>query len=118
MAVRKSAEKALRWREIMIRQADSGVSIRKFCAPAGVSVPSFYAWRKKFRESTKDGRPSAGVSPLSSGNGPLFVPVKLLDKASALEIFHPLGYRIQLTGEVDPIALRHVIETLDGRGTR
>lgn len=119
MAGRKSSEKALRWREIVTRQADSGVSIREFCATAGISEPSFYAWRKKFRESTKDGRPPAVVSrPQSSDIGPLFVPVKLLDSCPTLEIVHPLGYRIQLTGAVDPIALRHVIETLDGRGTR
>jgi hypothetical protein len=43
--------------------------------------------------------------------------VKLLDSAAALEIIHPLGYRIQVTGEVNPVALRHVIETLDERGT-
>jgi hypothetical protein len=44
------------------------------------------------------------------------VPVKLLDSAPALEIIHPLGYRIQMTGEVNPVALRHVIEALDERG--
>ena len=118
MAGRKSAEKALRWREILRRQADSGVSVREYCATEGVSEPSFYAWRKRLRETVKNGRQPPVPSRQQSDKGPLFVPVKLLDSAPALEIIHPLGYRIQLTGEVNPIALRHVIETLDERGTR
>jgi hypothetical protein len=118
MVGRKSAEKVLRWREILRRQADSGVSIRKFCAAEGLSEPSFYAWRKKLREPTKDGRRPPVATRQESDSGPLFVPVKLLDSAPALEIIHPLGYRIQMAGEVNPVALRHVIETLDGRGAR
>jgi putative transposase len=119
MAGRKSEEKVLRWREILRRQADSGVSIREFCATEGVSSPSFYAWRKRLRDSMKGAR----RAPIrnrrqQSNNGPLFLPVKMLDCAPAIEIIHPLGYRIQLTGEVDPIGLRHVIETLDERGER
>ena len=119
MAGRKSAEKALRWREILRRQADSGVSIREFCATEGLSEPSFYAWRKRLREPMKDGQqpPIASRRP-QSNKGPLFLPVKMLDSAPAMEIIHPLGYRIQLTGEVDPVALRHVIEALDERDAR
>lgn len=117
MAGKKSREKQAYWKEILDRRAGSGLSIRQFCAKELVSEPSFYAWRKKFRESAKDGRRSAMASRRrSSDKGPLFLPVKLLDDAPALEIIHPLGYRIQMTGEVNPIALRHVIETLDERG--
>ena len=35
-----------------------------------------------------------------------------------LEIVHPLGYRIQVDGDVNPVALRQVIEVLDERGAR
>jgi hypothetical protein len=44
--------------------------------------------------------------------------LKLLDTAATLEIVHPLGCRIQVTGDVNPVALRHVIEALDERGAR
>ena len=50
MVTKKSREKELRWREIVNRQAESGLSIREFCAKEEVSQPSFYAWRRKFRE--------------------------------------------------------------------
>ena len=48
----------------------------------------------------------------------MFVPLKLLDAAQSLEIVHPLGYRIQVAGDVNPVALRQVIEVLDERGAR
>jgi len=119
MARIRRSEKALRWREILQRQAESGVSIRGFCATEGISEPSFYAWRKKLRGPTLDdqGAAMAGRRP-ASDHGPLFVPVKLLDTAPTLEIVHPLGYRIHVHGEVNPVVLRHVIEALDERGGR
>jgi len=119
MAGRKSAERASRWREILRRQEESGISIRRFCAREGLSEPSFYSWRKRLRVPVKNSRPPAVASrSQQSDDGSLFVPVKLLDNAPALEIIHPLGYRVQLTGEVNPVALRHVIQTLDERGAQ
>jgi hypothetical protein len=44
--------------------------------------------------------------------------LKLLDAAAPLEIVHPLGYRIVVSGDVNPVALRRVIETLDERAAR
>jgi len=114
MARKNSAEKQLRWREILSRQADSGLSVRKFCAKEGISEPSFYVWRKKLKERENDDRPRMD----QPDNGHLFVPLKLLDSSQPLEIIHPLGYRIQVTGNVNPVALRHVIEVLDERGNR
>ena len=117
MAGRKSAEKALRWQEILRCQADSGLSIRAFCASERVSEQSFYGWRKKLGDPTNDARrPLMASRPQTSDNGSLFVPVKMLDTPPALEIIHPLGYRVQLTGEVNLVALRHVIQALDERG--
>jgi hypothetical protein len=122
---RKNDGKAVLWRGIVRRQPESGLSIRDFCAAEGISEPSFYAWRKKLRQGPDDGAETrrssrheqvSGDAPFD--NAPLFVPLKLVDAAAMLEIVHPLGYRIQVTGDVNRVALRHVIETLDERGTR
>ena len=117
MAGRANAEKELRWREMFERHADSGVSIREFCMSEGVSEPSFYAWRKKLgmrKDSSVWPRPASGRKDRSD-NGRLFVPLQLLDTAATLEIIHPLGYRVQVTGDVNPVTLRQVIEVLDER---
>ena len=120
MAGRKNAKKELGWREILKRQADSGVSVREFCTSEGVSEPSFYAWRKKLGMQKDDrARPRPERRRKDrSGNGRLFVPLQVLDTAATLEIMHPVGYRIHVSGDVNPETLRQVIEVLDERGGR
>ena len=122
MARKQKGETAARWRETLERQASSGLSIRSFCAVEGIREPSFYAWRKRLGLRNAKGVRAVGqeASRETTGgdNTRLFVPLKLLDAASTLEIVHPLGYRIHVSGDVDPVALRHVIETLDERAAR
>ena len=121
MARKRSAEKERFWRDIVRRQAGSGLSVRRFCADEGISPPSFYAWRKRLRErGDEDGRSPrrSRCGREVSDNTELFVPLKLLDAPATLEIVHPLGYRIQMSGEVNPVALRQVLEALDERGAR
>lgn len=108
-----------RWRKILSRQAGSGVSVRKFCTAEGISEPSFYAWRRKLRQRRKAGRRLAKARPRKESDSErLFVPLQLVDAAATLQIVHPLGYRIQVPDDVDPVALRLVIEALDQRGAR
>lgn len=118
MARKKSREKETWWRGIVRRQELSDLSIRDFCAEEGISEPSFYAWRKKLRQRPDDDVETRRSSRREqvSDDAPLFVPLKLVDAAAMLEIVHPLGYRIQVTGDVNREALRQVIETLDERG--
>lgn len=120
MAGKKSAERESLWREIFKRQTESGLSVRKFCSSEGVSEPSFYAWRKKLSVADNGGaQPRTGARRKDPcDNGRLFVPLQVLDAAGTLEIVHPLGYRIAITGDVNPDTLRRVIETLDARGDR
>ena len=120
MARKKTTEAALRWREILKRHAGNGLSVREFCAAEGVSQPSFYAWRRKFRERKNDGsRPRGARRPKDAADqGRMFVPLELLGAAQSLEIIHPLGYRVQIGGEVNPVSLGQVIQVLDERGAR
>ena len=122
MARKQKGETAARWREILERQVSSGLSIRSFCAVEGIREPSFYAWRKRLGLREAKGARAAGQESsretAGDDNARLFVPLKLLNTPSTLEIVHPLGYRIHVSGDVDPVALRHVIETLDERAAR
>ena len=120
MARKKTGEAALRWREILKRQAGSGLSVREFCATEGVSQPSFYAWRRKFGERKNNGSRPRGArrAKHAADQGRMFVPLELLGAAQSLEIIHPLGYRVQVGSEVNLVALRQVIQVLDERGAR
>jgi hypothetical protein len=117
MASKQSSEKQLYWQEMIDRQAGSGLSVRQFCVAERVSEASFYAWRRKLgkakgvvkRSRTSNRRPSGPRS------GREFIPLKLLESSGAVEVVHPLGYRIRVTGEVHARDLQRVLDVLDGR---
>ncbi len=117
MARKKSSEKELQWRDVLRRQASSGLSIRQFCARERISQPSFYAWRRRLRESAGRGKPSRTASRRMepAGSTGKFVSLKLLASTSTWEVIHPQGYRIRVRGEVNAATLRCVLGVLDGR---
>ena len=47
---RRDAAKERMWRRHVGRQAKSRRSVRDYCAVAGISEPSFYAWRRELAE--------------------------------------------------------------------
>ena len=118
MARKTRSEKELHWRELVNRQAGSGLSVRQFCAKQRISEPSFYAWRKRLQvrngktEQAGDVRRRLEVP----DRGRRFIPVKVRDAAGALEVIHPSGCRVRVTGEVHLAMLRQVLDLLDERG--
>lgn len=116
MAGKKSSEKQLYWQEIIGRQADSGLSVRQFCATERVSEPSFYAWRRKLGKPKRSRERSRTSTPRRRApqNGG-FIPLELLETSGVVEVLHPLGYRIRVTGEVHVAHLQRVLDVLDGR---
>ena len=116
MTGKRSNHKELCWRDILNRQSKSGLSIRRFCAQEKISEPSFYAWRRKLQErKTGDRLARKSRTADAPNNDHEFIPLTLLDGTSALDVIHPLGCRVRVTGEVDKTALRHVLDVLDGR---
>jgi hypothetical protein len=86
-----------------------------------ISEPSFYFWRRKLRLRERERVPTPRKSTRpeqAPASAPMFIPLNLLEATAGIEIVHPLGYRIQVTGDVNPVALRHVLEALDQRGAR
>ena len=117
MPRKQTNEKRLYWQEIIARQAESGASVRQFCAAEGVSQASFYAWRRKLGKRTGGEKESQTSSSRRSGsrNGRDFIPLHLLDSSGAVEVVHPSGYRIRVTGAVDVRGLQQVLDVVDER---
>lgn len=57
------------WRERLERLADSGLSVKEFCAREQVSIASLYHWRRRLADSEAD---SAGA------HSPPFQPVQIV----------------------------------------
>ena len=50
------------------------------------------------------------------GDNAAFIPLQLLDSAGTLDVIHPLGCQVRITGMVNAVALKQVLEVLDERG--
>ncbi len=97
--VRKVAE----WEARFERFQRVGKSVTWFCRREGVSVPSFYQWRKKLSS-----RSACGSS--ATDQRGVFAPVRLVGAAS-LTVRLPGGTRLEIPLG-DPRALTLVIEAL------
>jgi transposase len=98
----KARAKAELWRERIAEQESSGVSVRQFCEERGLSLWSFYDWRKRLRESG-------------------LVRFALVDRRlqreqgagnSELEVVFATGERLRIRTGVDGATLRTVVEAL------
>lgn len=121
MTGKMSAERERYWRELLGRQARSGLSVRRFCGLEGVSQPSFYQWRRRLatvKPTTNDAASSGGRPASLPRDSTMFLPLGLLGGGPAraeFEILHPSGCRVRVVGEVNVSALRLVLEALDQR---
>jgi hypothetical protein len=107
------------WRQHVSRHARSKMSVRDYCAQAGISEPSFYAWRSELaRRDSVNGRiarsePTAPRRAVTST--PRFVPVAIAPPvASHVEVVLRSGLVIRVPAQ-DAAALRTVLELLEPR---
>ena len=78
MANRRSDEKEQFWRLVLAEQAQSGLSIRKFCQQQDVAEASFHAWKREIKN--RDATRQAESKPVDQ-----LVPVKLIPNPKARE---------------------------------
>ena len=87
------------WRGRMARFRRGTLSVAEFCRREGVSVPSFYQWRKRLEpkaQATSRRERSRGSVPAKPKQPPsLFVPVNVTPSPVA-EIEFPNGVRVRV----------------------
>jgi hypothetical protein len=77
------------------RHRASSLTVHEFCRREGVSVPSFYQWRKKLAHCPAE---------------PTFIPVSLPPSGAApITLKLPGGAEIEIEASVDPLMLRRLI---------
>lgn len=93
------------WREIILDQATSGLSIVRYCAHERISTASFHAWKRRLRlaDSADSGQPLAT---------PAFLPVTLRPPdpvpamTAAIEADLPNGVRLRIPTASPRLACR------------
>lgn len=118
MAGKRSLEAESRWRELVARQAASGLTVREFCRREGISENSLYSWRRELprRKQRKIQMSRRMPQPTEEVAGPDFIPVQVRGSAAAIELVHPLGYQIRIDGRLEPQMLRQLLDVLEQRG--
>lgn len=103
MARSSDPRKVRQWQQRMARFEKSKQSVVRFCQGEGVSVPSFYKWRKKLRQV-------ASASEMSRDATDQFAPVRLVGSAS-VAVRLPGGTQLDIPA-ADSQLLQLAIHTL------
>jgi hypothetical protein len=97
------------WTERLARFPASGLTPAQFCAQQGVSLPSFYAWRRRLAA------PATAAAPDSDGDpGPRLLPVRLPAPGAAVELVLPGGAVLRLSPGCDLAFVRALLQALGG----
>jgi len=114
------------WRGQFQRQRKTNLSVTDFCRQLGVSVTTFYYWKKRVHEALPNApgrvsgeRPSHRMTSVAGTASANFVPVSILKPAAGtvLEIELTNACVVRLKGVIDPPLLQAAITAagqLDG----
>lgn len=101
------------WRAQFQRQQNANLSVTEFCRQIGVSITTFYYWKKRVDEVLPDARglaPGVGHSRhvTTAAN---FVPISIIepDADTELEIELTNNCMVRVKGAVDPLLLQAAI---------
>lgn len=97
-------EKRSRWRDRFRRFGRSKLTVAEFCRREGVSVPSFYEWRRKLADSSPNGHARPSVERAC------FIPVQGAP-TTGLQVEFPNGVRLTLPSS-DQELVRMSIDTI------
>jgi len=85
------------WRQRLSRYARSNQTVAAFCASEGVSVPTFYQWKRKLGAVVTE-RDDPAERTSSAWDGPTFVPVRI-EGSAVVEIELPNGARVRVPSD-------------------
>jgi transposase-like protein len=101
------------WQQAVERQARSGDSIAAFCEAEGVSTASFYAWRRRLRDHSKqrhEGDQTPRLVPLTVSPPPL---QQITPALPHVEIVLPDGVLLRVPDGMAQHTLRDVLAALE-----
>jgi hypothetical protein len=98
----KKAARSEHWRERIVQQERSGLSVQRFCAEQGLSEQSFYVWRKRLRNQ----------QPMRFALVETEAAQRQVATEAGLELVLATGERLRISAGVDLTVLRGVLEVL------
>jgi hypothetical protein len=109
------------WEQRLCHFEQSGLSASTFCSNHRLSLPSFYAWRRRLRcsqpASTPRPAPIRETRPATTpaaDHEPHFVPINILTAATPIELVLPTGTVVRLPPGCDLAFVRSLLQSLGG----
>jgi transposase len=100
------------WRQRLQRFERSGLTAVAFCVKEAVSLPSFYAWRRRLHQPPAAQAARPAPPPVEAAR---LVPVRLLAAPAPVELVLPGGAVLRLAPGCDLAFVRLLVATLGGR---
>jgi transposase len=102
----KRSSRAEFWHDVMQQFVDSKLSVIDFCSEKGLSVPSFYQWKRKLLPPDKTSQVSA------------MVPVRIIPSnpppsPQPIQIMTPSGFAIRVDSSMPSIQLAQLIAAIE-----
>jgi transposase len=102
----RDEEKERQWRRWIGEWQASGLSVRAFCQRRGLTVASFYAWRRVLQRRAAEKAAFVPVQVVADA-----VPIQ----ASALEVVLTDGRTVRVSPGFDAATLRQLLAVLEAR---
>jgi transposase len=97
------------WVERLARFAASGLRPAAFCAAEGVSLPSFYSWKRRL---TAENCSTDSQVTDDAALGPRLLPVRLASAGVVVELVLPSGAVLRVPPGSDLAFVRRLVEAL------
>src|SRR5262249_21323238 len=97
------------WADRLSRFAQSGLRPAHFCAQEGVSLPSFYAWKRRLAANVSSAPPDSNPDAPREAR---WLPVGLHGAAAPLEVALPGGAVVRIAPGADEATLRCLLRLL------
>ena len=108
--VRSRAATRTAWEQRLARFAHSGLSPAPFCTAEGVSLPSFYSWKRRLAAESCDAtEPAQGED-----RGPRLLPVRVQPPSAVVEVVLPGGTVLRVLPSCDLSFVRSLAQALGG----
>src|SRR5262245_2063748 len=97
------------WVERLARFCASGLRPAEFCAQEGVSLPSFYSWKRRLDAEARSADEQGTDHPPP---GPRLLPVRLASAPAPVELVLPGGTVLRIPPGSDLAFVRSLVEAL------
>lgn len=96
-----------RWAECLERFCQSGQTVAQFCAAEGVSVPSFYVWKRTL----------AAAAPSPDPVTPSLVPIRLTHASAGppIEVVFASGTVLRFPVDARPEVIAAIVHAVEAR---